>query len=203
MARCRAAAALTDSGQAQMPRRAAQGIGGAGAIAGTAVLTVVLLLLIPPHGILSDNEENYFVLAARFVDGRVWPHETAVFDVSPYRTLSDATLGALVWAIGYAPAQVATRLLAVTAYALVLPPLFGAFGLAALDAAVVVMSMALIGQDIVGGEWLFSGYEAKVAAYILVLCALRIVLVRENSPPRRYCSLWQHTFISWSAGFGS
>jgi hypothetical protein len=52
--------------------------------------------------------------------------------------------------------------------------------LAALDAAVVVMSMALVGQDIVGGEWLFSGYEAKVAAYILVLSALRIVLVGER-----------------------
>ena len=158
-----------------MLRRAAQRIGGTSAVAGT----VVLLLLIPPHGILSDNEENYFVLAERFVDGNVWPRETAVFDASPHRTLSDATLGALVWAVGYTPAQVATRLLVVTAYALVLPPLFGAVGLAALDAAVVVMSMALIGQDLVGGEWLFSGYEAKVAAYILVLSALRIVLVGE------------------------
>ena len=86
----------------------------------------------------------------------------------------------LVSAIGYTPAQVVTRLLTVAAYALVLPPLFGVFALSALDAAVVVMSMALIGQDIVGGEWLFSGYEAKVAAYILVLAALRLVLVRER-----------------------
>ena len=162
-----------------MPR-VTQKIGGTGAIAGTAVLTVVLLLLIPPHGILSDNEENYFALAERFVDGSAWPRETAVFDASPHRTLSDATLGAVVWAIGYTPAQVATRLLTVAAYALVLPPLFSVFELSALDAAVVVMSMALIGQDIVGGEWLFSGYEAKVVAYILVLSALRLVLVREK-----------------------
>jgi hypothetical protein len=153
-----------------MPR-VTQKIGCTGAIAETAVLTVVLLLLIPPHGILSDNEENYFALAERFVDGSAWPRETAVFDTSPHRTLSDATLGAAVWAIGYTPAQVATRLLTVAAYALVLPPLFGVFALSALDAAVVVMSMALIGQDIVGGEWLFSGYEAK---------ALRLVLVRER-----------------------
>lgn len=44
----------------------------------------------------------------------------------------------------------------------------------------VIMSMALIGQDIIGGEWIFSGYEAKVAAYILVLVALRLVLTREQ-----------------------
>jgi len=37
--------------------------------------------------------------------------------------------------------------------------------------------MSLIGQDIVGGEWLFSGYEAKVTAYVLVLLALRLVLL--------------------------
>ena len=86
-----------------------------------------------------------------------------------HRMLSDATLGALVSAIGYTPAQIVTRLLTVAGYVLVLPPLFSVFALSALDAAVVVMSMALIGQDIVGGEWLFSGYEAKVAAYILVL----------------------------------
>ena len=54
------------------------------------------------------------------------------------------------------------------------------FALTALDTAVVIMSMALIGQDIVGGEWIFSGYEAKVAAYILVLAALRLVLTREQ-----------------------
>jgi hypothetical protein len=40
--------------------------------------------------------------------------------------------------------------------------------------------MALIGQDIIGGEWIFSGYEAKVAAYILILVALRLVLTREQ-----------------------
>ena len=162
-----------------MPR-VTQKTGYTGAIVETAVLTVVLLLLIPPRGILSDNEENYFALAERFVDGSAWSLETAVFDTSPHRTLSDATLGAVIWAIGYTPAQVATRLLTVAAYALVLPPLFGVFALSALDAAVVVMSMALIGQDIVGGEWLFSGYEAKVAAYILVLSALRLVFVREG-----------------------
>ncbi len=79
-----------------MPR-VTRNISRIGEIAGTTVLTVVLLLLIPPHGILSDNEENYFALAERFVDGSAWPRETAVFDTSPHRTLSDATLGAVVW----------------------------------------------------------------------------------------------------------
>jgi hypothetical protein len=42
------------------------------------------------------------------------------------------------------------------------------------------MTMALIGQDIIGGEWLFSGYEAKVAAYVLVLAGLRRTLLSQQ-----------------------
>jgi hypothetical protein len=149
-------------------------------LGGTAILVTTLLLLIPPHGILSENEENYFALAERFVDGSSWPQTTAVFDASWHRTLSDATLGALISVVGYAPAQIFTRLLAVAAYAIVLRALFRVFELSALDAALTIMTMGLIGQDIVGGEWLFSGYEAKVAAYVLVLAALRVVLVSDR-----------------------
>jgi hypothetical protein len=152
-----------------------------GVIAGTAVLALALLALIPPNGILSDNEENYCALAARFVAGTPWPRETAVFDAAPHRMLSDATLGALIWLIGYSPTQIVTRLLTVAAYTLVLRELFGVFALSALDAAIVVMGMALVGQDLMGGEWLFGGYEAKVAAYILVLAALRLTLTRERT----------------------
>jgi hypothetical protein len=151
-----------------------------GVFAGGTVLALVLLSLIPPDGILSDNEEDYFQLAARFVSGTAWPELTAVFDSSRHRMLSDATLGKLVWLIGYVPTQIATRWLAVAGYMVALPALFGAFALSALDAAMVVMVMALIGQDIVGGEWLFGGYEAKVAAYIFVLVALRLVLTTER-----------------------
>jgi Domain of unknown function (DUF6798) len=149
-------------------------------LAGTAALAAVLLSLIPPNGALSPNEEDYFAIAARFVGGSVWPDTTAVFDSSRHRMLSDASLGTLVSLIDYTPAQIVTRLIAVAGYTLVLPRLFGALALSALDAAIVVMVMALIGQDISGGEWLFGDYEGKVAAYILVLAALRLVLTRDR-----------------------
>ena len=149
-------------------------------LAGIIVLVLVLTLLIPPHGILSDNEENYFALAERFVDGSAWPGTTAVFDASRHRMLSDVTLGYLVSTVGFVPAQVLTRLLAIVGYTLTLPALFRVLGLSALDAALAVMAMALVGQDIIGGEWLFDGYEAKVTAYVLVLAAITLVLAREQ-----------------------
>jgi hypothetical protein len=116
------------------------------------VLVLVLILLLPPHGILSDNEENYFALAERFVDGSAWPGTTAIFDASRHRMLSDVTLGSLVSTVGFVSAQVLTRLLAIVGYMLTLPALFRVFGLSALDAALAVMAMALVGQDIIGGE---------------------------------------------------
>ena len=152
-------------------------------LAGTAALACVLLSLIPPHGVLSPNEEDYFALAARFVGGSVWPETTAVFDLSRHRMLSDATLGSVVWLIGYAPTQIVTRLVAVAGYTLVLPGLFAVFALSAFDTMIAVMAMALMGQDIVGGEWLFGDYEAKVAAYILVFSALRLVFIRKRPTP--------------------
>ena len=137
--------------------------------AGISVLVLALGLLIPPNGMLSENEENYFALAKRFVDGIARPGTTAIFDASKHRMLSDVTLGSLVSTVGYVPAQVLTRVLAIAGYTLTLSALFRVFGLTALDAALAVMATALIGQDIIGGEWLFNGYEAKVVAYVLVL----------------------------------
>jgi hypothetical protein len=151
-----------------------------GVVAGGTILIFALLLLIPPHGILSENEENYFALAERFVDSNAWSPDSAVFDASPHRMLSDATLGTLVSTIGYAPTQMVTRLLAAAGYALALTALFQVFELSALDAALAVMTMALLGQSMLGGEWLFESYEAKVVAYSLVLAGLRLVLVAEG-----------------------
>jgi hypothetical protein len=172
-------ATMVDSTKLRCPRFGCR-VRDAGQAVGFVVLVLVLLLLIPPHGILSDNEENYFALAEKFVNGSAWPQSSAVFDASRHLTLSDVTLGSLISAIGYTPAQVVTRLLAVAGYALTLSALFRVFGLWAWDAALAVMGLELIGQDIVGGEWLFGGYEAKVAAYVLVLAALRLVLISER-----------------------
>ncbi len=63
---------MTEFGEIQGPRPRWR-LAGTGPVAGTIVLVLTLLLLIPPHGILSDNEENYFALAERFVDGGAWP----------------------------------------------------------------------------------------------------------------------------------
>lgn len=144
--------------------------------AGFLALFLLLLCLVPPDGVLSPNEENYFQLAAQSVSPTAVSPQSAVFDNAPHRFLADHLLGFLIDGLGYGGAQIVARLLAAAAYALVLCVLFRRFGLDALDQLLVIVMFALLGQAMFAGEWLFHGVEAKVAAYILVLAGLALAL---------------------------
>lgn len=137
-----------------------------------AALFLALLSLMPPDGVLSDNEENYFQLALHSVSAVPALADTAVFDSSRHRFLADHLLGWLVAVAGYAGAQIIARCLAALAYAAALAALFRRLGLEVLDAVLAVIVFALMGQTLFGGEWLFGGAEAKVPAYALVLAGL-------------------------------
>jgi hypothetical protein len=141
-----------------------------------AALVLVLLCLIPPDGMLSDNEETYFQVAARSVSSAPISPETGVFDSSRHRIVADHLLGWLIALAGFTGAQIVARALAALAYAAALLALCRRFELSALDAILAVIVFALLGQTMVGGEWLFNGVEAKVAAYALVLAGLAAVM---------------------------
>jgi hypothetical protein len=125
---------------------------------------------------LGDNEENYFQLGAQLVSAAPISPDSAVVDGSWHRVVNDALLGRLVRLVGFTAAQVIARTLAAIAYAVALRALFRRIGLSTIDAVLVVVIFALMGQSLIGGEWLFNGYEAKVAAYCLVLAGLAMVL---------------------------
>jgi len=63
----------------------------------------------PPVGLLTGNEEDYFQLAERFATGAATPPDSAVFDSSPHRALNEVLLGNLIIAIGYERAQIIAR----------------------------------------------------------------------------------------------
>jgi hypothetical protein len=135
-------------------------------------LLLLLLCLMPPDGVLSDNEENYFALATQAVSLTPASPSTAVFDASHHRAVSAVFLGGLVKAVGYEHAQIIARTLAAIAFAFLLTGILRRFGLSLLDAVLVIVAYALLGQTLMGGEWLFNGVEAKVISYCLVLAGL-------------------------------
>ncbi len=147
---------------------------------GWVALFLLLLCLMPPTGLLSDNEEDYFAMAARAVTQETPPPTSALFDASPHRFLNEHLLGALIQNLGFEPAQIVTRLAAALAYALVLAALFRSFALTALDGLLVILIFVLMGQTLMGGEWLFGDYEAKIPAYCLVIAGLARMLCRRG-----------------------
>jgi hypothetical protein len=149
------------------------------------VLFVLLLCLMPPEGLLTDNEEDYFGLAERFVTTTAAPPDSALFDSSPHRALNEVLLGGLIVAIGHERAQIVARLALIVAFSILLCALFNLFGLTPIDGAITLAVFGLLHQQIMGDEWLFSGYEAKVAAYALVMAGL----IATMAPQRSWASI--------------
>src|SRR5258706_132895 len=104
----------------------------------------------------------------------------AVFDAYRNRYFSALRLGRLISLSGFEGAQVITRVLTAVAFALLLPPVFRLLSLSALDGVIVVVVFALLGQNVIGAEWLFHGFEAKVVAYGFVLAALHAASTRRS-----------------------
>jgi hypothetical protein len=149
-------------------------------VAFVAVLFLFLLCSMPPDGLLTDNEEDYFQIAQRFVAGNATP-DSALFDSSPHRGLNDVVLGGLVVAIGYERAQIVSQLVVIAAFSILLYALLDLFGLSSIDGAIVLAVFGIRHEQIMGGEWLFYGYEAKVAAYAFVIAGFVTIIARRRS----------------------
>jgi hypothetical protein len=142
------------------------------------VLFAIVLAMMPPTGLLSDNEENYFGLAARAVGAIAAMPESALFDAARHRFLNEFLLGHLIGGIGFEYAQIIARILAAAGYALALTLWCRGFALRLVDAVTVLLVFAALGQTLMGGEWLFGGYEGKVGAYVFAIFGLYAVVSR-------------------------
>jgi hypothetical protein len=147
------------------------------------MLFFVLLLLMPPDGLLTDNEENYFQLAAQAVATAAPAPNSAVFDASPHRFLSEFLLGNMIRHLGFETTQIITRTATAAAFAVLLPVMLRAFALTALDGVIVVVIFALAGQSLMGDEWIFHGFESKVVAYGFVMIAFWSARMRRGLIP--------------------
>jgi len=119
----------------------------------------------------SGNEENYFQLSYRTVVPVDVFENSAVFDTSKGRLVSEHIIGNLVKYTGYETAHKIVRILAILGYAISLSLLFGKLNVGTIDSILIVSVFILTGQQLFGGEWLFAGGESKVFAYILVFLA--------------------------------
>lgn len=144
------------------------------------VVAVLLLAMIPPNGVLNDNEEHYFAAARQYFDPAAVPEHSALLGGMPHAFAFYAVAGALLKVTTFETAQMLGRLLAIVLYTIALTRFFRALSFSALDAALVLVAFYLTGQCLVGGEWLFRGLEPKVLAYPAVFWGLTDLIQGRN-----------------------
>jgi len=132
--------------------------------AGMFIVFATLLLPVSWH----SNEENYFMLAYRWVAPWAFSDRSAVFDQSNARFLNMFLTGHAVAWLGYEVAHSVLRIFCAALYAIGFATLLRSLELSLLDGLLVLSLFNLIGPDLMGSEWLFEGVEAKTFAYGLV-----------------------------------
>jgi hypothetical protein len=135
-----------------------------------ALLPLLLLMLAPTAW--NSNEENYFQLAYQQVAPEKFGEHHAVFDSSKARVIAETFVGAAVDSLGYERAHFVLRIVLAFAYAAGLAIFFAAVEISVLESLLVVAVFCAMGEQLIGGEWLFKGVEAKTFAYSLLFMAL-------------------------------
>jgi len=130
-------------------------------------LLPVMVVLLFPAG-FGENESQYFMLALRRIAPDALPADSAAFDASHARLLSQLLIGVPVHLLGYEAAQILLRCLMMVMYAASLAYMLAALRLSMLQAILVVCAYALVGPDLMGAEWIFLGIESKTFAYACV-----------------------------------
>ena len=137
-------------------------------------LMVPLLALYLPGSIWTGNEENYFQLAYRRVAPDAFSPWSAVFDHSNGRFIGEYLYGGLVKLLGYESAHLVARVGTAVLYATSLAAMFASVRLSIIESVAVVLAFHMLGEQILGGEWLFNGSEPKTIAYALVFFAVAL-----------------------------
>jgi hypothetical protein len=138
---------------------------------------LVLVLAMPPTGIPNDNEYHYFAIAAYSVD----PHSVLrtgsleMLGGAQHTAVFSKLVGHVLQVLGSPGTQVMGTMTVLALFAWALSGLFHRLELGLLDVLLVLTSFVAMGQEILGAEWLFGGFEPKAIAYPLVIVAITSV----------------------------
>jgi len=139
-----------------------------------ALLPLLLLLLFPPNW--HPNEYGYFMLAFRALEPDAFSSNSAAFDGSNARFVGEVVLGLPVAWFGYETAHLVLKSLMAVIYATALAYFFASLTMTLFEAVIVLAGFALLGQDLMGGEFIFGGVETKTFAYAGVFFALGAIV---------------------------
>ncbi|MBK8175245.1 MAG: hypothetical protein IPK66_08290 [Rhodospirillales bacterium] len=134
-----------------------------------ALLPMFVVLLFPAG--FAANESQYFMLAYRKLAPNVFSPFSAAFDESYNRIASQVLMGGAVDWFGYVGGQIAMRVVMMLLYAASLAFMLSGIGFSVVESSIALAIYGLVGPDLMGAEWLFTGVEPKTFAYVFVFVA--------------------------------
>jgi hypothetical protein len=128
-------------------------------------LIFLLLLLRMPPSIWNDNEEQYIGYAWRRFSPENIVQISALRDTANHRVIFEYLTGFGINFIGFEWTHAIGRIVVVLLYSVSLISFFRALKFSIVAFCTVILTFVWLGQDILGSEWLFDGFEPKTLAY--------------------------------------
>lgn len=137
------------------------------------ILVFILLFLNTFSLVLTENEEEYFAFAKRFMNPDWMPGSMSLRDLPGGRIIFDTVIGWVLGFAGFGTVAIVGRTLAALFLAFPLARLFRKAGLSNLAGLLMLQGLCLLAhQSFYGFEWIFGGFEAKVVCYGFVFYSI-------------------------------
>lgn len=138
-----------------------------------AIFTLMIILYLPMVKPVTGNEEQYVGYAWRSLNPSNF---SALIDPANHRFLFKSMTSFWIDQFGFRNAVIIGRFLVTLLYSISLGLFFKKLGLSIISSCIIILSFIYLGQDILGGEWLFLGYEPKTLAYPFVFLGFSALL---------------------------
>jgi hypothetical protein len=162
------------------------------------VLIFALLISLMPPSAWLGNEEQYLGYAWRRFSPENITQISALRDTSNHRFLFDSLVGFSIKHIGFERTHSLGRIIVALLYAVSLVSLFGSLRLSVIASCTVISIFVWLGENILGGEWLFRGFEPKTLAYPFVFLSFSSSIKERFS--RSYLLLVPATYFHFQVG---
>jgi hypothetical protein len=145
----------------------------------TAIVLMLSITLMMPPGVWHGNEEIYLGSAWRRFSPEAIQQVSALVDPVHHRLVFDYLTGLTIQTIGFDWTHTLGRILVICLFSISLAIFFQSLALSGVAAGAIVLAFYGLGEDILAGEWLFRGFEAKTLAYPFVIFAF-VAFIRQR-----------------------
>ena len=162
------------------------------------LIVFVLILLFMPPSQWNSNEEQYLGYAWRRFSPENLVQISALRDTANHRFLFEYLTGFSINHIGFEWTHALGHIIVALLYSISLVTFFSSLGLSAIAYCSILLTFVWLGEDILGREWLFRGFEPKTLAYPFVFFSFSSSL--EKRFGRAYLLLAVATYFHFLVG---